>query len=86
MGFSMGGHGALTIGLAYAEQYKCISAFAPVCTPASSVVGDIYFSAALGSDKEVSNWCPVDCCRPGALTTSSLVTWLSQLDLQKQAA
>ena len=77
MGFSMGGHGALTIGLAYAEQYMCISAFAPVCTPASSRVGDIYFSAALGPDMEVRYWLIIDCHRPGALTTSSTFTQLS---------
>ena len=74
MGFSMGGHGALTIGLAYAEQYRCISAFAPVCTPASSRVGEMYFSAALGSDEEVRCWPPVDCQGSSARTTSSTVT------------
>lgn len=53
MGFSMGGHGALTVGLRYAPQYRSISALAPVCSPASSRVGDFYFAAALGPDREV---------------------------------
>src|SRR3954468_20926330 len=29
MGHSMGGHGALTIGLTYPDRYKAVSAFAP---------------------------------------------------------
>lgn len=53
MGYSMGGHGALTIGLTFPEQYRSISALAPVCTPASSIVGQHYFNAALGPDREV---------------------------------
>lgn len=53
MGFSMGGHGALTIGLTFPDQYKCISALAPVCSPASSLLGLFYYSDALGPDKEV---------------------------------
>ena len=33
MGHSMGGHGALTIGLTFPDQYKAISAFAPIVAP-----------------------------------------------------
>lgn len=32
-GHSMGGHGALTIGLKNPTLYKSISAFAPICNP-----------------------------------------------------
>ena len=32
-GHSMGGHGALTIGLSYPERYKAVSAFAPIVAP-----------------------------------------------------
>jgi S-formylglutathione hydrolase FrmB len=32
-GHSMGGHGALTIGLKNAAMFKSISAFAPICNP-----------------------------------------------------
>lgn len=33
MGHSMGGHGALMIGLRLPERYKAVSAFAPIVTP-----------------------------------------------------
>lgn len=32
-GHSMGGHGALTIGLKNMDKYRSISAFAPICSP-----------------------------------------------------
>lgn len=32
-GHSMGGHGALTIGLKNPQKYRSISAFAPICSP-----------------------------------------------------
>lgn len=52
MGFSMGGHGALIIGLGNSPNYKSISALAPVCTPSSSFVGEKFFSVGLGPDRE----------------------------------
>ncbi|HLZ78717.1 MAG TPA: alpha/beta hydrolase-fold protein, partial [Sphingomonas sp.] len=33
MGHSMGGHGALTIGLRLADRFKAVSAFAPIVAP-----------------------------------------------------
>ena len=33
MGHSMGGHGALTIGLTYPDRYRAVSAFAPIVAP-----------------------------------------------------
>lgn len=33
MGHSMGGHGALTIGLRHPERFKAVSAFAPIVAP-----------------------------------------------------
>ncbi len=33
MGHSMGGHGALTIGLKHPDKFKSVSAFAPICAP-----------------------------------------------------
>lgn len=33
MGHSMGGHGALTIGLTLADRFKAVSAFAPIVAP-----------------------------------------------------
>ncbi|MFW5833733.1 MAG: S-formylglutathione hydrolase [Pseudomonadota bacterium] len=32
-GHSMGGHGALTLGLKHPETYRSVSAFAPICSP-----------------------------------------------------
>ena len=34
MGHSMGGHGALTIGLTFPDRFKAVSAFAPIVAPA----------------------------------------------------
>jgi S-formylglutathione hydrolase len=33
LGHSMGGHGALTIGLKHSGKFKSISAFSPICHP-----------------------------------------------------
>ncbi|MCK5732974.1 MAG: prolyl oligopeptidase family serine peptidase [Candidatus Latescibacteria bacterium] len=38
-GHSMGGHGALTIGLRNADMFKSLSAFAPICTTLHSLWG-----------------------------------------------
>lgn len=47
-GHSMGGHGALTIGLRNADQYRSISAFAPIVAPRQCPWGQKAFSAYLG--------------------------------------
>ena len=39
MGHSMGGHGALTIGLRNPDRFKSISAFAPIASPAKLPLG-----------------------------------------------
>jgi len=49
-GHSMGGHGALTIGLKQPERYRSISAFAPICAPMRSPWGRKAFSRYLGED------------------------------------
>lgn len=38
-GHSMGGHGALVIGLRNTERYKSISAFSPICQPTTCPLG-----------------------------------------------
>lgn len=53
-GHSMGGHGALTIGLRNPSQYYAISAFAPICHPSDCPWGTAAFNTYLGSDKQ--NW------------------------------
>ncbi|NKB78031.1 MAG: S-formylglutathione hydrolase [Gammaproteobacteria bacterium] len=51
-GHSMGGHGALTIGLKNPDQYKSISAFSPICAPMQCPWGQKAFSGYLGDVKE----------------------------------
>ena len=51
MGHSMGGHGALVIGMKNAERFKAISAFSPILTPSQVPWGIKAFSSYLGEDK-----------------------------------
>ena len=51
-GHSMGGHGALTIGLKNPETYASISAFAPIANPSACPWGEKAFTNYLGSDRE----------------------------------
>lgn len=53
-GHSMGGHGALTIGLKNCELFKSISAFSPICNPSQVPWGIKAFSNYLGDDR--SQW------------------------------
>ena len=59
-GHSMGGHGALTIGLKHPEVFKSLSAFAPICTTLHSRWGQKALRYFLGSDK--SAWHEYDAC------------------------
>ncbi|WP_413231427.1 S-formylglutathione hydrolase [Microbulbifer variabilis] len=49
-GHSMGGHGALVIGLRNPERYTSISAFSPICNPIACPWGEKAFAAYLGAD------------------------------------
>ncbi|MEO6698585.1 MAG: S-formylglutathione hydrolase [Paraperlucidibaca sp.] len=51
MGHSMGGHGALTIGLTYPELFQSVSAFAPIAAPSQCPWGEKAFSRYLGDDR-----------------------------------
>lgn len=51
-GHSMGGHGALTIGLKNLNKYKSISAFSPICNPMDCPWGVKAFTAYLGSNQD----------------------------------
>lgn len=51
-GHSMGGHGAITIGLKNSEQYRSISAFSPISNPMQCPWGQKAFTAYLGTDIE----------------------------------
>ena len=51
-GFSMGGHGALSIALKNPGRYAAVSAFAPLCHPTVSRGGKQAFAAYLGKEPE----------------------------------
>lgn len=51
-GHSMGGHGALTIGMTFPERYRSLSAFAPMANPSESDWGQKQFTAYLGADRK----------------------------------
>jgi S-formylglutathione hydrolase len=50
-GHSMGGHGALTIGLKHPDVYRAISAFAPICAPMRVPWGQKALAGYLGEDR-----------------------------------
>lgn len=57
-GHSMGGHGALTIGLKNPQQYRSISAFAPIAAPMQCPWGMKAFTGYLGTEQ--SSWAQYD--------------------------
>lgn len=57
-GHSMGGHGALVLGLRNPDLYKSISAFSPICNPSLVPWGELAFSRYLGDDK--ATWAEYD--------------------------
>ncbi len=59
-GHSMGGHGALTIGLRNPDRFKSISAFAPIVSPLSCPWGEKALGGYIGPDK--SAWRQYDAC------------------------
>jgi len=59
-GHSMGGHGALTLGLKYPDVFKSISAFSPIVAPSQVPWGQKAFKGYLGDD--VSEWQNHDAC------------------------
>lgn len=59
-GHSMGGHGALTIGLRNPDQFRSISAFAPICAPSQCAWGHKALDGYLGADQKL--WREYDAC------------------------
>ena len=59
-GHSMGGHGALTIGLNNQDKYQSISAFSPITNPTKTPWGKKAFSAYLGNNTDA--WKEYDAC------------------------
>lgn len=60
-GHSMGGHGALVLGLKHPEIWSTVSAFAPVAAPMQCPWGQKAFSHYLGSDENA--WAGWDASR-----------------------
>jgi S-formylglutathione hydrolase len=52
MGHSMGGHGALTIGLGLPDRFRAISAFAPIVAPSQVPWGRKALTGYLGTDEQ----------------------------------
>ncbi len=60
MGHSMGGHGALTLGLKNPALYKSLSAFAPIVAPSQVPWGHKALAGYLGNDR--AGWSAYDAC------------------------
>ncbi len=60
MGHSMGGHGALTIGLRNPGRFRSISAFAPIVAPLHCAWGEKALTGYLGPDRDT--WRAYDAC------------------------
>jgi S-formylglutathione hydrolase len=50
-GHSMGGHGALTVGLSFPDRFSSISAFAPIVAPGQVPWGQKALAGYLGADR-----------------------------------
>lgn len=59
-GHSMGGHGALTVGLRNPDRYRSISAFSPICSPSQCSWGHKALGRYLGDDQ--TQWLAHDAC------------------------
>lgn len=59
-GHSMGGHGALIIALRNPDNYRSVSAFAPICSPMNCPWGEKALGNYLGDDKQT--WREYDAC------------------------
>lgn len=60
MGHSMGGHGALTLGLKNPKLFASVSAFSPIVNPMNCPWGQKAFKGYLGSDESL--WRSFDTC------------------------
>ena len=59
-GHSMGGHGALSLALKFADRYCSASAFSPIANPSQCPWGHKAFTAYLGDDQQT--WLAHDSC------------------------
>jgi len=73
-GHSMGGHGALTIGIKNPTAYSSISAFSPICHPVAVPWGQKAFRNYLGEDKTLwKQYDAVELLKAHSLSTPVLV-------------
>jgi len=73
-GHSMGGHGALICALKNPDDYRSVSAFAPICNPIECGWGQGCFSAYLGKDTELwKQYDATELIKSGATINSILV-------------
>jgi S-formylglutathione hydrolase len=56
-GHSMGGHGAIVIGIRNAQSYRSVSAFAPIASASQSAWGQHALTAYLGTDRRAWSDC-----------------------------
>lgn len=75
-GHSMGGHGALMIALRNPQNYRSVSAFAPIVAPTKNAWGHGAFSGYLGPDK--ANWAQYDSCELIKIATHQLPLLVDQ--------
>lgn len=80
-GHSMGGHGALIIGLRNPDCFRSISAFAPICSSMNSPLGQLALPAYLGNDKDV--WMNYDACEVLLRTTRNTPLLVDQGNLDE---
>jgi S-formylglutathione hydrolase len=92
-GHSMGGHGALTLGLRHPERYRSISAFAPIAAPTQVPWGQKAFAGYLGPERE--RWRAHDACelirnlpsasgRPGLLVDQGMADAFLETQLKPE--
>ncbi|UTM59160.1 S-formylglutathione hydrolase [Photobacterium sp. CCB-ST2H9] len=77
-GHSMGGHGALTIGLKHPDMYRSVSAFSPISHPMNCPWGQKAFAAYLGNNKD--DWRLYDACELLKLGKAELPMLVDQGD------
>ncbi|MEM6248374.1 S-formylglutathione hydrolase [Shewanella vaxholmensis] len=75
-GHSMGGHGALVIGLSNPHRYSSISAFSPISNPSNAPWGIKAFSEYLGENRE--HWRQYDACELLKLAISEVPVLIDQ--------
>jgi len=64
-GHSMGGHGALTVGLRNPQRFRSVSAFSPIASPMHCAWGQKALRGYLGSEQlgdDQSTWQAYDAC------------------------